>query len=396
MKKKAITLLLTAAMTIGMLAGCSTSNQTSSSATSAATSTSTSAISSNTNSSVSSSGAASVGASTAASTGTSAAESNSGAVSTSPRKVKLPLKIAYVTAGMNTYYGNVLNGIKEEVDRYGGSDYITVDEYSPTSTSTMVEEQITILETLLQDDDLDALFLSVHNDSEFIPYMQQFAEKGVSVYLFNMPGEDVTSDNYVSLVSYNFEEAGKLCGEWIKDNLADEQVKMLYIEGTEGTHNTVRMKGFKEGIAGADNIQIVVSQCGDWTRAGGQTVTENALQSNPEINTVFGPYDEMPLGAITALKGAGKLDSTTVVGYDCTEDGLNAIKEGEMAASVNTDAKQMGVHLIDTCVAHDAEGKEVDKKVMNTLVMIDSKNCNTIPADNYGYTKQEKSLTIEQ
>ena len=296
------------------------------------------------------------------------------------------LSIAYVPASMNTYYSMVLAGVEDEIEALGGDDFAKVDVYAPTSEAQMVEQQISTLETLLLDPDLDALFFSTHNDTEFIPYLEQFCEKGIPVYLFNMPSQDVSNDAYVSLVSYDFHEAGRLCGEWIKNNVATamDEVKMLYLEGIEGTHNTVRTEGFMEGLEGADNVEIVVSQCAQWTREGGQNVTENALQSNPEINCVFGPYDEMPLGAIVALKDAGRLDDVTVVGYDGTEDGLNAIRDGEMAASVFTDPKQMGSLLVDTVKAHEVDGQEVDSTVLVELKMIDSTNIGDIAEDYYG------------
>lgn len=371
MKKKLVALAVAALMAFG-LAGCATSNQTSSTAASGSAAEATSSVS-------------------------TAASGESKAVK--PRKVDGPLKMAYVNAGMNTYYSVILDGMKEELDRFGGDEAGEIGVYSPTSTTQMVEEQISFLEALLQDDDLDVLFFSTHNDTEFIPYLEQFCEKGVSVYLFNMPSQDVSNDAYVSLISYDFHQAGYEMGKYLAENVAPtmDEVNLLYLEGVEGTHNTVRTEGFYEGLgdAAADkggNVNTVVSQNASWTRDGGQTVTENALQSNPEINCVYGPYDEMPLGAITALKDAGKLDSTVVLGYDCTEDGLSAIRDGEMKASVNTDAKQMGNHMIDAAFAHDKCGEEIPSQIMNKLVVIDSSNESTIPADNYTYTKQEKSL----
>lgn len=363
--KKLFSILLAVAMVLS-LAACATSNQTGGSG---------------------GSGSGSPATSGAATTGAKAVE---------PRKLEGPVKMAFVDAGMNTYYSLVLAGLREQLERYGGAEVGTVDVYSPTSTTRMVEEQISFLEALLQDPDLDVLFFSTHNDTEFIPYLQKFCENGVSVYLFNMPSQDVTNDAFVSLIAYDFEDAGRKMGTWIKENVCTQldEVKMLYIEGVEGSHNTVRMNGFMDGISGADNFEIVVSQSGSWTRAGGQEVTENALQSNPEINCIYGPYDEMPLGAIVAVKDAGRTD-IIVAGYDCTEDGLAAIRAGSMAASVNTDAKQMGNHMMDAVVQHDIQGKEIPKQIFNELIVIDSTNESTIPADNYGYTEQTKSLSIE-
>lgn len=313
-----------------------------------------------------------------------------------PTKKDGPLNIAFIPASMNTYYSLVLDGINEEIDRYGGSEVATVTSYAPSSEKNLIDEQISIMETLLQQSDLDAVFFSTHNDNAFLPYLEQFVEKGIPVFFFNMPSQDVSSNLYVSLVAYDFEEAGRLCGEWVANYAKDKEVKMLYLEGITGTHNTVRMKGFMEGIANSSNIEIVASQVADWSREGGQRVTENVLQSNPEINLVFGPYDEMPLGAIVALKDANRLDDVTVVGYDLTEDGYQSILKGEMSASVNTAPKQMGNNLIDAAVQYCLEGKTVEKQIFNKLVVYDATNIDQIPADNYGYSKQEKSLSVEK
>jgi ribose transport system substrate-binding protein len=380
--KKQVAAMVTAGIMALSLAGCTTSNQVSTSDSgSTVSSTSTEAV-------------------TSTSTTTSTSETES--IATEPQERDAPLKMAYVNAGMNTYYSVILNGMQEELERYGGDEVGTIDVYSPTSTTQMVEEQISFLEALLQDDDLDVLFFSTHNDTEFIPYLEQFCEKGVSVYLFNMPSQDVTNDAYVSLISYDFYEAGYLMGQYLAENVATtmDEVNLLYLEGVEGTHNTVRTEGFYDGLGDADaenggNVTTVVSQSASWTREGGQTVTENALQSNPEINCVFGPYDEMPLGAIVALKDAGKLDDTVVLGYDCTEDGLNAIRDGEMTASVATDPKQMGNHMIDAAIAHDLCGEEINSSIMNKLVVIDSSNESEVADDAYEYTEQEKSMDIE-
>ena len=361
MKKRLVSLVVAVIMTIGLM-GCATSNQQS------------------------------------AGSEASGGVQEAAVEAVAPRKLEGPVKMAFVDAGMNTYYSLILDGCREQLERYGGDEVGTIDVYSPTSTTKMVEEQISFLEALLQDSDLDVLFFSTHNDTEFLPYLEQFNEKGVSVYLFNMPAQDVSGDAFVSLVAYDFEDAGRKMGEWVAENLCTkmDKVNMLYIEGVEGSHNTIRTNGFMDGVSKADNFEIVVSQSGSWTREGGQTVTENAIQSNPEINVVYGPYDEMPLGAIVALKDAGRLNDVVVCGYDCTEDGLAAIRAGEMAASVNTDAKQMGNHMIDAVVQHDIEGKEVEKRIYNELIVIDATNENTIPADNYGYTQQQKCLEIER
>ena len=49
--------------------------------------------------------------------------------------------------------------------------------------------------------------------------------------------------------------------------------KRKILEGYAGIVNTMRIDGFKEGIQGKDNIQIVASQTADWTREKGQSLS---------------------------------------------------------------------------------------------------------------------------
>ena len=58
------------------------------------------------------------------------------------------------------------------------------------------------------------------------------------------------------------------------------------------------------------------------------------MQANPNINGVLSGNDEMALGAIAALKEAGKLDGVVVSGFDGNTDAIDAINAGELAYTV--------------------------------------------------------------
>ena len=53
-------------------------------------------------------------------------------------------------------------------------------------------------------------------------------------------------------------------------------------------------------------MKVVAEQAADYERAKGQTVTEQLIQANPEINCIYAHNDEMALGAVAALKDAGQ------------------------------------------------------------------------------------------
>ena len=60
---------------------------------------------------------------------------------------------------------------------------------------------------------------------------------------------------------------------------------------------------------------------------------ENIIQSKGNIDAVFAQNDEMALGAQKALEDANMKD-VLIVGFDATDDAVEAVKQGKMAATV--------------------------------------------------------------
>ena len=170
---------------------------------------------------------------------------------------------------------------------------------------------------------------------------------------------------------------------------------MTYIailEGTAGDLNTTRLNGFLDAIKGHDNLKVVASQSANWNRADAQTVTENLLISNPEINFIYGMYDEMALGALAATKAAQRTD-IVIAGYDNTQGAYNSILAGGLGATVNTAAKEQGTNLIHTIIEYCLLGNMVDKVINSELAVYDRKNITEFNTENYKYVPriQEKS-----
>ena len=89
---------------------------------------------------------------------------------------------------------------------------------------------------------------------------------------------------YVSFLGSDFVEEGEKAGQWVLDEYADatEPVQIIQLEGTTGAAPAIdRAEGFADVIAENLNLEVVASQTGDFTRAGGKQVTEALLKSNP-------------------------------------------------------------------------------------------------------------------
>lgn len=84
----------------------------------------------------------------------------------------------------------------------------------------------------------------------------------------------------------------------------------------------------------ASGFTIVASQAGDFSRDKGRQAAETLIQAHPVANIIYAHNDEMALGAIAALKAAGKKPGkgVLIVSVDGEHDGVQAIIEGKIGA----------------------------------------------------------------
>lgn len=127
----------------------------------------------------------------------------------------------------------------------------------------------------------------------------------------------------------------------------------------------VRTQDIKDVIATDDCkfIEIVQEQTANWQRTQATDLMGNWLSAGTEFDAVISNNDEMAIGAIQALKAAGKDMSTLVVGgIDATQDALAAMKAGDLDVTVFQDAAGQGAGAIDTALKL-ARGETVEPKV---------------------------------
>ncbi len=104
-----------------------------------------------------------------------------------------------------------------------------------------------------------------------------------------------------------------------------------------------RTQGVQDTAAASfPDIKILALETGNWQRDQGMSLTENWITKfGAELNCVLANNDEMALGAVEALKAAGR-DDVIVMGVDAIPDALQAVKEGSLAGTVLQDAVGQG------------------------------------------------------
>ena len=165
----------------------------------------------------------------------------------------------------------------------------------------------------------------------------------IPVVLTDRSVETKDDSLFVTLVGSDFTDEGRRAAKILEKVLETAghkgKVKIAQLEGTTGAAPAIeRAKGFKEVMEAEhkDDWKIVVSQTGDFTRAGGKQVMAAFLQSNPDINVLFAHNDDMAIGAIQSIEAAGKKPGKDIliVSIDGVKDGFVAMSEGKINAIV--------------------------------------------------------------
>jgi inositol transport system substrate-binding protein len=178
----------------------------------------------------------------------------------------------------------------------------------------------------------------------------------------NLPkGVAYCGSNSIEAGVMNVEELGKAMGG--KGNLVilmGELSNEAAIGRTDGIKKIVKEK--------FPDIKIVREQTGNWKREQGKTIMENWLASGQEIDGVASNNDEMALGALQAIKAAGKLGKIPVGGTDGSHDALESMSKGELNNTVFQDPVGQGEEAVNA--AYLLVKKEPNPKVVDGNIWI--------------------------
>jgi len=135
--------------------------------------------------------------------------------------------------------------------------------------------------------------------------------------------------------------------------------------------SNARVEGFTSGAQG--RFEPLKTVAGDWDRAKALNAAEDLMRSNPDIKGFFAANDQMALGIAQAVKNAGKKGEIAIVGVDGIEDALNAIKAGDMSATVSQYPYTIGQLGVEACLAA-AQGKELPADVKAPVQVVNKDN----------------------
>ncbi|MEA2594232.1 MAG: ribose transport system substrate-binding protein [Thermomicrobiales bacterium] len=245
--------------------------------------------------------------------------------------------------------------LKEGVEARAAANGVTVDVIALPTTSG-VSEQVSQMEDAVTQK-YDGIILGTVDAAGIMPGIQAANNAGIPVIAVDT---GPAGGEIISLVQTDNVAASEKGGEFIAEAIG-QKGKVLNLQGDLANQTgQARNDGLHKALDKYPDIQVI-DQSAHWLAAEGLAITENILTSDPDLAAIFAANDPPALAALQALKAAGK-EGVVVVGFDGTKDGLQAVKDGELAADVLQFPAVMGTIGVDLLVRH-LNGEQVPTHV---------------------------------
>lgn len=227
-----------------------------------------------------------------------------------------------------------------------------------------VASQIAIVDQMIAQK-VNALIIAPADSKALVPVCKKAKDAGIVVVnIDNKLDDDALEEKGVRVpfVGPDNRKGARMAGEYLAGKLkAGDQVAI--VEGMPGAYNaTMRRLGF-EAAMDAAGMKIVAHQSGYWEIDKAEKVVAGMLAQHPDLKGILCANDSMALGAVAAIKGAGKTGAIHVVGYDNISAIQQLILDGSVLCTVDQHADQIAIegirHALDVLGSHVApEGSD--------------------------------------
>ncbi|MDA7416837.1 sugar ABC transporter substrate-binding protein [Xenophilus arseniciresistens] len=265
-------------------------------------------------------------------------------------------KVALVMKSLaNEFFATMENGAKAHQKASAGK-YTLVANGIKNETDTAA--QIKMVEQMVAQK-VNALVIAPADSKALVPAIKAAIDKGILVVnIDNRFDADALKEKgiQVPFVGPDNRAGAKLVGDHLAKSLKAGD-KVGIIEGVSTTFNAQqRTQGYQDAMKAA-GANVVGVQSGQWEIDKGNTVAAGMMREHPDLKALLAGNDSMALGAVAAVKAAGKTGQVQVVGYD----NIGAIKpmlaDGRVLATADQFAARQAVFGIETALKALAEKK---------------------------------------
>lgn len=249
------------------------------------------------------------------------------------------IKIGFIPMTLNNeYFITMVNGAKIEAAALG----VEIDVQAGDQHASAAD-QLAIVENMISAG-VDAICIVPSSSEGLYAALTKCKEAGIPVINIDTPvTAEIQKQAGVTLPFYgtNNYNGAVLAGEYVKANFPSG-TKVAVLTGIEGQQNKYdRLDGFVKGAG--NSVVIVAEQSANWEVDQGYTAAQNIITANPDLGLIYAENDGMAIGAVRAIKEAGKQNQIKVIGFDGISEAMNLIASGDLLGSVSQYPGEMGI-----------------------------------------------------
>ncbi len=281
-------------------------------------------------------------------------------------------KIALIMKSLANEFFQTMEGGAKAHQKAHANQYTLISNGIKNETDTAA--QIKMIEQAIAQK-VNAIVLAPADSKALVPIVKTAVDKGVIVVnIDNQLDANTLKEKKINVpfVGPDNRVGAKLVGDYLAKTLKAGD-KVGIVEGVSTTFNgQQRTLGFQDAMKAA-NITVVGVQAGDWEIGKGNIVASGMLREHPDMVALLAGNDNMAIGAVAAIKAAGKSGKIKVVGYD----NINAIKpmlaDGRVLATADQYAAKQavfGIELAQKALADKTPQMKLPPVVKTDVVLI--------------------------
>ncbi|SET81551.1 D-ribose ABC transporter substrate-binding protein [Paracoccus homiensis] len=262
----------------------------------------------------------------------------------------------------NPYWFTEGEVAKATAEELGYDANVAAHKGDTNSESTLVDTAITNKSV--------AIILDPANADGSVGAVKKAVDAGIPVFLVNA---EINQEGLAKaqLVSNNAQGAALGAQAWVE--AVGDSGKYVELFGNPADNNAqTRSNGYETVLTQYPDLEKAGQEVANWDRTQGYQKAQSLLQANPDVIGVISGNDEMALGAIAALKEAGKLDQVKVGGFDGSPDAVEAVKAGEMQYTVLQPVAvfaEEAVRQADNFIKTGETGADSEKQLFDCLLI---------------------------
>ncbi len=286
------------------------------------------------------------------------------------KKSDKPVVALVMKSLANEFFKTMEEGAKAHYEQHRGEYELKV---VGIKNETDVTQQIEYVE-LMMAQGVDAIVIAPADSKALVPVCKRAMDKGIIVVnIDNKFDDQVLRDKGVKIpfVGPDNRKGAKLAGAYLARKLQAGD-KVAIIEGVPNAFNGIQRKlGFEDAVA-EGKLNIISSQTGYWETDKAQPIASALVNEHADLKAILCANDSMALGAVAALKDAGKLGSIYVVGFDNIAAVQRLLKEGKILCTVDQHADKLALFGIEYALEMlETKAAPADKETPVDLISAD-------------------------